>query len=56
MRVIRIVIAARLGSVPHGLLTLSGESDGHAWVRQIPITPVTAQSGVAKLWARERIA
>ena len=50
-----IVIAARLGSVPRGLLTLSGESAGHAWVRQIPLTPVTAQSGVAKLWARERI-
>jgi Ca-activated chloride channel homolog len=51
-----ITIAARLGAVPQGLVTLSGESEGHAWVRQIPLMPVTAQSGVAKLWARERIA
>jgi Ca-activated chloride channel homolog len=51
-----IVVAARLSAVPQGLLTLSGESQGHAWVRQIPLVPVTAQSGVAKLWARERIA
>jgi Ca-activated chloride channel family protein len=51
-----IVVAARLATVPHGLLTLTGESEGHAWVRQIPIVPVSAQSGVAKLWARERIA
>ena len=51
-----LVIAARVASLPQGLLTLSGSSEGHAWVRQVPLTGVTGQSGVGKLWARQRIA
>jgi Ca-activated chloride channel family protein len=51
-----LVIAARLPEAPRGLLTLSGVSEGHAWVRQVPISSVAEQSGIAKLWARERIA
>lgn len=39
-----------------GILTLSGRSAGAAWVRQLPIPPALPQSGIAKLWARERIA
>ena len=51
-----IVIAARLGGVPQGQLTLSGTSEGHPWSRQVPITAVSSDAGVAKLWARGRIA
>jgi len=50
-----LVVAARLGSVPKGMLTLTGRSGGAAWVRQLPITLVGEQAGIAKLWARERI-
>jgi Ca-activated chloride channel family protein len=51
-----LVIAARLPQLPQGLLTLSGTSEGHPWMRQVPVTAVSAQAGIAKLWARERIA
>ena len=51
-----LVIAARLPQLPQGLLTLSGTSEGHPWMRQVPITAVSPQAGIAKLWARERIA
>ncbi|HSY06384.1 MAG TPA: marine proteobacterial sortase target protein [Steroidobacteraceae bacterium] len=51
-----LVVAARLANVPQGLLTLSGSSAGHPWARQLPIAVVGEQAGVAKLWARERIA
>jgi Ca-activated chloride channel homolog len=51
-----LIIAARLAHAPQGVLTLSGSSEGHAWVQQLPITVVGQQAGVAKLWARERIA
>src|SRR5262249_6994783 len=51
-----LVIAAHLRDLPQGMLTLSGVSEGHPWARQIPVTGVTEQAGVAKLWARERIA
>ena len=50
-----LVIAARLPRVPQGVLTLSGASGAGPWTRQLPIKVVTDQSGIAKLWARERI-
>lgn len=50
-----LVIAARLSSLPQGLLTLSGTSEGHPWVRQVPLARVSSEAGIAKLWARERI-
>lgn len=50
-----IVILARLPSLPSGTLTLSGRRDGRAWQQQLPITLVDGQSGLSKLWARERI-
>ena len=51
-----LVIPARLPAAPSGLLTLSGRIRGEDWIRQIPITRVDEQSGLSKLWARERIA
>lgn len=50
-----IIIAARLNRIPTGMLTLSGRSQGQHWVRQLPLQVLDGQSGVAKLWARERI-
>jgi Ca-activated chloride channel family protein len=50
-----LVIAARLPKVPEGVLTLTGRSAGGAWTRQLQIKVVGEQSGIAKLWARERI-
>ena len=50
-----LVVAARLPEAPQGLLTLSGRSGGKDWTRQVQLTPVGEQSGIAKLWARERI-
>ena len=55
-----LVISARwpakaVGMATKGVLTLAGLSDGRAWIRQVPITLVGEQAGVAKLWARERI-
>lgn len=51
-----IVILARLPSLPAGTLTLSGRRAGRLWQDQLPITLVDGQSGLSKLWARERIA
>ncbi len=50
-----LTVAAKLSSVPKGVLTLTGRSGGGAWTRQLPINMVNDQAGVAKLWARERI-
>ena len=50
-----IVILARLPSLPSGTLRLSGRRAGHLWQEQLPITLVDGQSGLSKLWARERI-
>jgi Ca-activated chloride channel homolog len=52
-----LVVVARLGgSSPRGLLTLTGR-DGHGdWVRQLPIVALQGEAGIARLWARERIA
>jgi Ca-activated chloride channel family protein len=51
-----LVILARLPHSPSGSLTLSGRIRGEEWVHQVPITQVSEQSGLSKLWARERIA
>ena len=40
---------------PSGNLTLSGRIRGQDWVHQVAITRVSEQSGLSKLWARERI-
>ena len=50
-----LTVVARLSSLPQGVLTLTGRSGGGAWTRQLPLNMVNDQSGVAKLWARERI-
>jgi len=51
-----LVILARLPRAPAGYLTLSGRIRGKDWVHQVQITRVGEQSGLSKLWARERIA
>lgn len=50
-----LTIAAKLPSIPKGVLTLTGRSGGGAWTRQLPLQVVADSSGIAKLWARERI-
>ncbi|MGH8309125.1 MAG: VWA domain-containing protein, partial [Steroidobacteraceae bacterium] len=50
-----LVVVARLPREARGLLTLSGRGAGGPWVRQLPVAPLGAHTGVAKLWARERI-
>jgi Ca-activated chloride channel family protein len=50
-----LVIAARVAKVPEGVLTLTGRGAGGVWTRQLKLNVVNEQSGVAKLWARERI-
>jgi Ca-activated chloride channel family protein len=50
-----LVILARLPQAPSGNLTLSGRIRGRDWVHQVAITRVGEQSGLSKLWARERI-
>jgi Ca-activated chloride channel homolog len=50
-----LVILARLPRAPSGL-TLSGRIHGRDWVHPVQITGVGEQSGLSKLWARERIA
>ena len=34
---------------------MSGRSGGGAWTRQLPLRVASDRSGIAKLWARERI-
>jgi Ca-activated chloride channel family protein len=51
-----LVILARLPRSPSGHLTMSGRMRGNDWVHQVQITRVGEQSGLSKLWARERIA
>lgn len=51
-----LVIAARLERTPRGMLTLTGRTGDGVWVRQLPLQVVDGQAGIAKLWARERIA
>lgn len=50
-----IVILARLPSLPAGTLRLTGRRDGHIWQQELAITRVDGQSGLSKLWARDRI-
>jgi Ca-activated chloride channel family protein len=50
-----LVIAARVSKVPEGVLTLTGRGAGGVWTRQLKLNVVNEQSGIAKLWARERI-
>jgi Ca-activated chloride channel family protein len=49
-----IVVTARLSSAAKGLLTISGRTNG-AWTRQIPLGGIQPRTGVASLWARNRI-
>jgi len=51
-----LTVVAKLSSLPQGVLTLNGRSGGGAWTRQLPLKIVNDHSGIAKLWARERIA
>jgi Ca-activated chloride channel family protein len=51
-----LTVVAKLSSVPKGLLTLNGRSGGGAWTRQLPLRIVSDRAGIAKLWARDRIA
>jgi len=51
-----LVIAARLPGTPRGVLTLTGRSAGATWTRQLELKMAGKHSGIAKLWARERIA
>jgi len=51
-----LVILARLPRSPSGDMTLSGRIRGQDWVQQVAIRRVGEQSGLSKLWARERIA
>lgn len=51
-----LTVVAKLPRLPQGVLTLSGRSGGGTWTRQLPLRIVNDRSGVAKLWARERIA
>ena len=51
-----LVILARLPASPSGSLTLSGRIRGLDWVHQVEITRIGEQSGLSKLWARERLA
>jgi Ca-activated chloride channel homolog len=50
-----LTVVAKLSSLPQGVLTLNGRSGGGAWTRQLPLKIVNDRSGIAKLWARERI-
>jgi Ca-activated chloride channel family protein len=52
-----LIILAKLPALPeeNQVVTLSGQTHGTVWQRQVPITKVTEQAGIAKLWARERI-
>ena len=51
-----LMVAIRLdGDTPPRGLTLAGrDATGH-WVRQVPIVALEGETGIAKLWARERI-
>jgi Ca-activated chloride channel homolog len=51
-----LVIAMRLPQRPSGLLTVSGQSRTGAWLQQLPMQGLEGEAGIARLWARERIA
>jgi Ca-activated chloride channel family protein len=47
--------AVAAGMVP-GSVTLLGYANGGAWSRQAPLQQLQGEAGIARLWARERIA
>ena len=49
-----IVVTARLQSPAKGMLSISGRTGG-AWTRQISLAGMQPRTGVASLWARNRI-
>lgn len=51
-----LMVAVKLpDNTPPSGLTLSGrDANGH-WVRQVPLVVLEGETGIAKLWARERI-
>jgi Ca-activated chloride channel family protein len=53
-----LVLTARLDdeTPSNGVLTLAGRDPQGAWVHQVPVVRLASESGIAKLWARERIA
>ncbi|HRP88023.1 MAG TPA: marine proteobacterial sortase target protein, partial [Gammaproteobacteria bacterium] len=52
-----LVVAARLQGAPlQGLLTLAGQDAGGHRLRQAPVVALEGEAGIARLWARERIA
>lgn len=52
-----LVVAVRLADpLPQGLLTVTGRDGTGAWLRQVPIVMLHGEAGIARLWARERIA
>jgi len=50
-----VVLAARLTSLPRGLVSLSGRNGSGFWMRQIALSNPRKDAGVASLWARNRI-
>lgn len=50
-----VVVTARLNGPVKGLLSLTGRGASGYWLRQIPLSIATPNSGVAALWARTRI-
>src|SRR5450432_812262 len=50
-----LVILARLPRSPSANLILSGHIRGQDWTHPVAVTRVGEQSGLSKLWARERI-
>lgn len=50
-----VVIIAELASA-RGELTLSGTFDGAAWQTSVPLAEARAGSGIAKAWARRKLA
>ncbi len=50
-----VVLLARLPRTPSGGLVLSGHILGKDWQQTVSLTEVGEQSGLAKLWARNRI-
>ena len=49
-----IVVTARLPAAAKGMLTISGRTSGN-WTRQISLGGMQPRTGVAALWARNRI-
>lgn len=50
-----VIVTARVNGSAMGLLSLTGRGATGVWLRQIPFSIATPNSGVAALWARSRI-